>query len=216
MWVGLIYLACLVFGVGYALWTGLIGPYFGGDGDAGDAGGADIDAGGDVGHDFGVDIGDGDLGHGDVLDFDAAHDLGGEVQFSPMSPSVLATFLGGFGALGVIGHYALELAWWRSLILASISGVVVAGVFYYVVKSLYSVTQASSEARVAELIGESANVSVEITAGSTGEIVYVALGSRYQSPARHLDSEEPIPRGAKVIIKRVEGGIYYVTPATEE
>lgn len=199
MSVGLIYLACLTLGLGYAIWTGLLGPLFGGDGGGHDVGG-DVDV-GDPGH---VDV-------GEFLDFSGDHDIHvGEVHLSPMSPNVLATFLGSFGALGVIGHYALHLAWWRSLLLACSSAVIIAGIFYYVIKSLYSVTEASSEARVSELIGETAVITVEITVGGTGEIVYSALGTRYQAPARPVDSERGYARGEKVIIKRIEGGIYYV------
>ncbi len=190
MSVGLIYLACLVIGLGYALWTGLLGSHVGGDhGVAGD--------------------------HGEFLDFDADHGAhSGEVHFTPLSPMVIATFLGAFGGLGVVGHYALALVWWRSLLLAISSGVIIAGVFYYVVKSLYSVTQASSEAHVNELIGESAEVTVEIVPGGTGEITYSALGSRYQSPARAEDAQAAIPRGSRVVIRRIEGGVYFVSPET--
>jgi len=187
MSVGLIYLACLVIGLGYALWTGLLGQHFGAD--------------------------HGDAGHGgEFLDFNTDHGVHhGELQFTPLSPMVLATFLGSFGGLGVVGHYALSLVWWRSLLLALSSGFVIAGVFYYVVKSLYSVTQASSEARVNELVGESAEVTVDIAPGGTGEIVYSSLGTRYQAPARLNEGAQAIARGTTVVIQRIEGGIYYVS-----
>jgi len=232
MTVGLIYIACLTLGLGYALWTGLLGPLFGGDGggdagdagdigghldvgDVGDAGGADFGVDVDAGGDFGIDAdAGGDAGHGEFLDFDSSSDHG-EIHFSPISPNVLATFLASFGALGVIGHYALDMAWWRSLILAISSGFILAGAFYYVIKSLYRVTQASSEAHVAELIGEDGELSVGIEPGGTGEIVYVVLGSRYQAPAKAIDSKQAIDRGSRVTIKRIEGGIYYVAPLHE-
>nr|HPM78383.1 NfeD family protein [bacterium] len=134
-------------------------------------------------------------------------------HFTPLSPNVMATFLGSFGALGVIGHYALHLAWWRSLLLATSSAAIIAGIFYYVIKSLYSITEASSEARVTELIGETAKVSVEIAPGGTGEIVYSAMGSRYQAPARAEDPQRTYTRGESVIIKRIESGIYFVAEA---
>jgi len=193
MTIGLIYIACLTIGIGYALWTGLLGPGF--DGDAGGHGG-----------DFSVDHG------GEFLDFDSSHGHGGEVHFTPISPQVLAAFLGAFGALGVIGHYALKLSWWRGLLLASFAGVIIAGVFYYVVRGLYSVTQASSEAHVSDLIGEEAETTVAIPTGGTGEITYSSIGTRYQAPAREYQSQGGIPHGARVEIKRIEGGVYYVMP----
>jgi membrane-bound ClpP family serine protease len=187
MSVGLIYLACLVIGLGYALWTGLLGTHVGGD----HAG----------------------AGHGAFLDFNADHAAhSGEVHFTPLSPMVIATFLGSFGGLGIIGHYALHLVWWRSMVLALTSGVLIAGVFYYVVRSLYSVTEASSEAHVSELVGETAEVTVDIGPGGTGEIVYSSAGSRYQAPARLYEGDQPIKRGARVVIRRTENGIYHVSP----
>jgi len=59
------------------------------------------------------------------------------------------------------------------------------------------------------LPGQIARVTSSIREGGTGEVVYVQQGVRQVAAARS-DRGEPIPRGAEVIILRVDKGIVYV------
>ncbi len=182
----IVYLICLVLGLGYALLVGVIGPML------------------DIGH-------DGDFGH----DADHGHVGSGDLHLSPLSPNVLATFLVSFGGLGMVAVKGMGMGLFGSLIMASPSGVLIAAVFFYVVKALSSVTQASSEPKVSELIGAQASTATRIETGGTGEIVYQAMGSRYTAPARIDGDDGPIEKYEKVYISRIEGGIYYVRKLKE-
>jgi len=185
-----VYFICLVFGLGYAMIVGVIGPLF------------------DIGHDGDFEH---DVGHGDgQIDSHM-----GDLHVSPLSPNVLATFLVSFGGIGLIAVKGMGWGVFGSLLLASPSGVLVAVVFYYTVKALGSVTQASSEAQVSKLVGSEAAATIKIEVGGTGEIVYHALGTRYTAPARIDGEDGPVEKYEKVYITRIEGGIYYVRKMNE-
>jgi hypothetical protein len=128
---------------------------------------------------------------------------------APLSPNVIATFLTCFGAGGMIAVWAFGYGVFRSLLVAVPSGFAFAAIFFYALKMLFSVTQASSEAVVADLVGESGMTTVAIAENGTGEIAYHWLGTRYSAPAKAVDSK-PIPLGQKVIIDRIENGVYFV------
>jgi len=186
MTLGNVYFACFIAGIVFAVFQWLF-SHLGGD-HAGDYS-SDSSAGGHAGADHSIDH--------------------GEAHVTPISPNVLAAFLTCFGAGGMISTWALGYGLIRSLVVALPCGFIFAAVFYYAIKLLFSVTQASSEAKVADLIGEMAEVSVPITEDSVGEIVYAWLGTRYMAPAKSSDGK-PIERGQKVIIEKVESGIYTV------
>lgn len=182
----LLFLICLTAGVGWAFIVGILGPLFGGIFEhAGHIGGEDAHA---------------DVHHGEST---------GDQLVTPMSPYVISAFMATFGGIGLISVKALGLGAFGSLLLASPSAVVVAAIFFYSVKLLSSLTQASSEAHVAELVGAEAVITVPVPAGGVGEISYFSLGTRYTAPARSED-HEPIDRETKVYISRVDAGVYYV------
>jgi hypothetical protein len=69
--------------------------------------------------------------------------------------------------------------------------------------------QSSSEVKMLNMVGETAEVTVAIPATGIGEIAYVAMGSRNLSPAQ-TDGGEEIPRFSNVRITRVSGNIFFV------
>lgn len=182
-----------------------------------DVGGHDLDAGG---HD--LDVGDHDVGAGGhdaaAGDHDGAggghegaHDGSpeGEVHFSPLSPIVIAMFLVAFGAAGLIATEAWHLTTAPSLPMAAGGGFVVAALTYLFFSKLIAVTEASSEASVAALIGTTAEVLLAIPRDGLGEIAYVAKGSRYTAPARSATGTT-IAANSTVIIRRIVGSTFYV------
>ena len=68
MSVGALYLLCFAIGLGYAIFVGLAGHFFGGDA------------------------------------ADAHMDVGTDLPLSPLSPTVVSTFLTGFGGGGLLAH----------------------------------------------------------------------------------------------------------------
>ena len=80
---------------------------------------------------------------------------------------------------------------------------------FVVFDKMFRMTQSSSEARVAALIGHSATVTVSIPEAGMGEVAYVVGGSRYNVPARE-ETGQSVPTGAEVKITRVVGGSFHV------
>ena len=73
----------------------------------------------------------------------------------------------------------------------------------------------SSEARVEDLVGRMAEVTVPIGTGKIGEITYIIKSKRYSSPARSLDPELPLTKRAKVIISELQDHLMIVEPWTD-
>ena len=149
-------------------------------------------------------IADHDFGHADV-----GHVDGGQPH--PLSGTVIATFLTGFGGGGTLAHYQLEWALIPGLVLALVGGTVLAGAAFGVLELLFSRTQAGSEFAVFEMVGRTAEVITPIAADGVGEIAYMVKGQRERSAARSLD-EVGISRGSSVVIEKFVGATAYVRP----
>jgi len=157
-------------------------------------------------------------GHFDMgsahMDPGAAHgDMGdlyhgqGEIGLNPVSPMTIFSFLGGFGGGGLIGHY-LGFPVWGSVLTGLPIGLVVAfSIFYFML--VLNRTNASSEARVSEVIGATGELITPISEDATGEIAYISRGSRYTAPARSVDGKS-IAKGRPVKVWRMVGSTFFV------
>jgi membrane protein implicated in regulation of membrane protease activity len=150
-------------------------------------------------------------GDADGVDADGGS---GEITFSPVSPTVIATFITAFGAGGIVATEGLKWAALPAVLLACGSGLCIGGIVYFALSAVYSRTQGSSEARSADAIGELAEVLSPISADSHGEIAYVSRGTRLTGSARSIDGE-PIERHTLVEIVKIVGSTHYVKPATD-
>jgi membrane protein implicated in regulation of membrane protease activity len=88
----------------------------------------------------------------------------------------------------------------------------IAGVTLWFFNSLFQKTQASSEGRVAALVGQEASIITPIPANGVGEIAYVQGGTRYSAPAR-AEGNVAISAGVPVKITRIVGTQFYVEVA---
>ncbi len=130
---------------------------------------------------------------------------------SALSPTAIATFVTAFGAFGLIfSKIEITSNPWLSVPLAVGCALGVAAAVVAAFNKVFRATQSSSEGRVAELFGRSAEVITPIAAGGVGEIAYVQGGTRYTAAARALDEKE-IAVGAKVRIVRTVGSQFFVT-----
>ena len=150
-------------------------------------------------------LGDHDVG-GVHVDASGHLDAG---QPHPISGTILATFITGFGAGGTIVHYHLAWDLLPGLLVASISGAVLAGAAFGVLEFLFSRTQAGSEFRVTDAVGRVAEVITPIAAGGIGEIAYTVKGQRERAAARSADATA-IPKGRTVTIERLVANTAYV------
>ena len=150
--------------------------------------------------------GDGDVGGGDI-------DAGGTdvTGFSPLSPSSIAAFVAAFGGFGMIlSQIEATSSPWMSVPIAFVGGVAVAGFTLWLLNMVFSKTQSSSEAHIAQIAGVVATVISPIPPDGVGEIAYVQAGSRYSAPARS-ENGIAIANGATVKITRVIGTQFYVS-----
>jgi membrane protein implicated in regulation of membrane protease activity len=147
------------------------------------------------GHDGGGAGHDGTGGHAEA-GF-GANDMPG---FAALSPTTIASFITAFEA---------TKSPWISVPLAAVGGLLIAGVVLALFRTVFRHTQASSEARVAKLIGTTGTIITPIPAKGVGEIAYVNGGTRYTAPARSI-SEGEIANGKAVKITRIVGSQFYV------
>ena len=219
-----IYMASSILGGGYVVVSAVLGNFHfsaGGDAGAGDVGHGGVDTGGgDIGH-GGIDVGgvDVDAGVGDVGAGDVGHDTGQIVDatderrraFSAFSPTIVASFMVGFGVVGLVLQKGYQ--WDQISALPACGGGLL---FSYLLMTVYNKLAAaasgSSHATVGELIGLRAEVTTPIGADSPGEVAYVLKGSRFSRSARSANGQA-IGRGEKVTIEAIEGNKTYVLKA---
>ena len=180
----MIYLFCLVVGLMFTLVSVMMGHFFGGHGDHVGGSGGHAEAGAD------------------------SSDMPG---ISIFSPTIIASFVTAFGAFGMI---FTEFPPTKPVIISAplslVSALVVAGVLFVFLRSVFRHTQSSSESHIGRLAGTSASVVSPIPENGVGEIAYVVSDTRYTAPARS-DTGAAIPNGKLVTITRVVGTQFYVT-----
>lgn len=148
-----------------------------------------------------------DLGDGDVsVDASGHFDIG---HPHPLSGTTIATFITGFGAGGIVAQYLLRWTFGWGLLVATASGLVLAGAAYLALDLLFSQTQAGSEHTTEDAVGREAEVITAIPAGGVGEIAYVVRGQRDQAPARSTDGAA-VPHGRVVVVEKIVGQTAYV------
>jgi membrane protein implicated in regulation of membrane protease activity len=189
--VNLIYLVLLVLGLVYAVFLLISGQFAGG--------------------------GDADLGSGELdLHAEAPADglLEGPVDqhgISPISPLTIATFITAFGAIGLVSINLFSASDRASLLWAALGGFAFSLLVYFGFTYLFIKPQGSSEVRVAELAGRTAEVITPIPADGLGEVALVSQGGRVTFSARSTHGVS-LSRGMTVRVKRVSGGIAFVEP----
>ncbi len=200
-WIVSAYWICLIIGVGYTIISFVLGE-IGSIGHVGDAQGG-------FSHDYGV---HGHGGHGEASGTDSG---GSTLLFGPFSPLVIAFFLTAFGAAGLIitrlwpQKPGAEPNFYLPLALALVAGFVLAWLLYLFFNRVLGRLQSSSEVRLHTLVGTEAEVTVAIPEVGTGEIAYVAMGSRCLTPAQS-EHHLAIPRFATVRVVRIVGNIFHV------
>ena len=177
----IIYAICLVLGLAFTLLSAFFGHFFGGH--------DSLDA----------------TGHAES---GLSHD--GEPGISFFSPTVLASFVTTFGAVGLIlTKVDATHSVWISAPISLISGFAVALAVLWLFNLMFSKTQGSSESRVRTLIGQTAAIITPIPENGVGEISYVQSGSRYTAAAR-AEKGGMIGAGKTVKITRIVGSQFFV------
>jgi hypothetical protein len=144
------------------------------------------------------------LDHGDLAGHDAdfhgdVHGGAGVSIFSTRILSVFVTAFGGFGAIGIHLGHSVEVS-----TAMGVGGGLVFGTIIYLFASFLFSQQASSEVRVSDLAGSTAQVSVAIPKAGLGQVRCTLGESVVEKIARSQDGE-PIPVNTLVKIEAVVG-----------
>jgi len=136
-------------------------------------------------------------------------------HISALNGFTLPAFLCWFGGAGYLLHNYSPLIMPLILVVATLSGIVGAGVIYAALfKFLLPHEQILTE-EATRMDGVVARVSDEIRPdGGIGEIIFSQIGARRSAAARSEDGT-PIPRGTEVVVLRYARGIAYVAPLNE-
>lgn len=150
------------------------------------------------------------FGHADLGGHDAGlpDDLHGGVSFfSTRVLSVFVTAFGGFGAIGIHLGYGTG----TSTAIGLGGGVFFGAIIYLFASFLYS-QQASSELRVADLVGSTAQVSVAIPKGGVGQI-RCRVGETVVEKIARAQGGDEIPAHTLVKVEAIVGETCLVRPA---
>ena len=133
-------------------------------------------------------------------------------HLSALNGFTLPAFLCWFGGAGYLLHNYSPLIMPLILVVATLSGIVGAGVIYAALfKFLLPHEQILTE-EATRMDGVVARVTGEIRpGGGIGEIIFSQIGTRRSAAARSEDGK-PIPRGTEVVVLRYARGIAYVSP----
>jgi membrane protein implicated in regulation of membrane protease activity len=161
-----------------------------------------------LGHLFG---GHGDVGTGGHAD--AGFNSDGVPGITFFSPTVLASFVTAFGAVGlVLSGFDATRNVWVSAPISFVGGLGIALVVLWLFNLMFRKTQSSSEGNVGKLIGQSAAIISPIPENGVGEISYTQFGSRYTAPARD-EKGRALASGKTVKITRIVGTQFFVEAA---
>jgi membrane protein implicated in regulation of membrane protease activity len=185
--------------------------------------GADGGQGDAAGHDSADGLADHDTGSHGPLKGDRAPVLEQQKHrneivnliLSLLSPSKLAMFLAFFGFSGLILQSAFSYLGNLSLAAALILGILGTRWLNILFNTFAQSSYASSEARVADMIGREAEVSVPVQDGRIGEILYVSHSKRFNFPARSSKVGQTFAKGSHVMISDYRDHIAYVEPWTD-
>ena len=128
----------------------------------------------------------------------------GSVGVSPLSPIVVANFVTSFGGFGLIGTQLFRLPDVISLIPSAIGSSCIAVVMFLFYSRVLIAGQGSSEVRMTDISGATAEIIVPIPRNGLGQVAFVVRSSRMTRSARSADGKS-IPRGAIVTIQSVAG-----------
>lgn len=138
-----------------------------------------------------------------------------EVILGFLNPMSIATFLTFFGVCGFIASVAFNFPVFISLPVAVVSGWSAVQIMIHVIAWLFENLGSSSEAKMADLVGRMAEVTLPIGEGKLGEVTYIVKSKRYSSPAKSVDPALALTKRSKVMISEVADYVVLVEPWTD-
>src|SRR6266566_6436331 len=208
----LVFIACFLFGLLFFVITALLGNLGHG-------------ATHSPGHHIGVHVGNHAAavhtpvhGHGPVhtpsthtanTHASTANDSAGGIQllFSYINITSVMFFLLGFGFFGYLFHNTGHLMSFLTLLLAGISGVIIAALLLVLLSRLFGDSEGATIQDVSDRTGLLGKVSITIQENGLGEIIYTSPGGMRKSvPARSVDGRR-LERDQEVVVVNYQQGI---------
>lgn len=167
-----------------------------------------------------------DLGHGHAGGAHVGHAPGGAdsaaahpgghadsvrqtVTASPFNLMTLMAFLAWFGGTGYVLYSVYEIFLPLSILGAFAAGALAGWLVYLFLAKVLLPGTVAGDLEGQTLVGTTATVSVPISEGRLGEIVYTLQGARHSDGARSVNGTD-IGHEKEVVIVRYERGIAYV------
>jgi hypothetical protein len=126
---------------------------------------------------------------------------------SAINPMSIAIFLFGFGLFGYFFHNLTNLIFSLTLVLAIVSGLILAVLLLLAINRIFIGSEGSTEQDVADRTGMLGKVSITIPEQGIGEIIYTSPGGMYKSvPARGLNKQH-MERDQEVVVVNYEDGV---------
>ncbi len=138
-----------------------------------------------------------------------SHDTQGHQQslLSFVNPTSIMLFLLGFGFFGYLFHNTIHFVAALTLVLAGISGIVIAMLLLIMLSRFFGDSEESTVQDVSDRTGLLGKVSITIQENSLGEIIYVSPGGMRKSiPARSIDGRR-LERDQEVVVVNYQHGI---------
>jgi len=130
-------------------------------------------------------------------------------DFSPFNLITLTAFLAWFGGTGYLLARHSTMWFVSALIISLLAGTGGAAIIYLFLSRVLSSPEETLDPADFEMVGVLGRLSVRITEGGTGELIYSQAGTRRVCGARS-EGGSPILKGTEVVVTRYERGIAYV------
>ena len=216
----LVFIFCFLLGFGFFLLTALLGSHGHGHVHAGGHAhiGGHVHAGGHVHMHAGPGHHGVAAGHSQAHGASHSGGQGGEQQqgqaqqgnfplFAYLNPTSLGLFFLGSGLFGYFFHNLTNLTASLSLVLAIVSGIILAFLLLSLLNRLFANVEGSTEQDVADRTGILGRVSLTIPEKGIGEIIYTSPGGLRKSiPARGLNNQR-VERDQEVVVVNYQQGV---------
>lgn len=148
-------------------------------------------------------------GHATAAHSTTAQDPLGSIQsaLSFINITSIVFFLVGFGLFGYVFHNTLQLVALLVLVLAGVSGIVIAALLLLLLSRLFGDSEGETIQDVSDRTGMVGKVSMTIQENSLGEVIYISPGGMRKSvPARSIDGRR-LERDQEVVIINSQHGV---------
>lgn len=176
-----------------------------------------LDDGGGIGEAGDLEIESDGPGTGDDGALDGQDESAPKRTARIIGPSCIAAFCFFFGAFGAaclrifpaMGYFSVPIALVAAYFCTT-------GVFRLLGMMLRKLTTETITYREAAVVGVTAELTIPISPGRTGEITFALQGGRNSGPARCKDPEREIKKLSHVVVVDIQDGVFIVEPCADE